>query len=83
MISYAFEFFIHSFELFPFFNISVFGFLQIDEHVQRETINHRSLKHPNIIRFKEASKTHFFLKKCLHCVGAEMRFSGLLFVFHN
>ena len=27
--------------------------LQIDEHVQREIINHRSLKHPNIIRFKE------------------------------
>eukprot|EP00256_Glycine_max_P064302 XP_014634423.1 serine/threonine-protein kinase SAPK2 isoform X2 [Glycine max] len=27
---------------------------KIDEHVQREIINHRSLKHPNIIRFKEA-----------------------------
>ncbi|XP_061336579.1 serine/threonine-protein kinase SAPK2-like isoform X1 [Gastrolobium bilobum] len=27
--------------------------LKIDEHVQREIINHRSLKHPNIIRFKE------------------------------
>ncbi|KAH1237045.1 Serine/threonine-protein kinase SAPK2 [Glycine max] len=26
---------------------------KIDEHVQREIINHRSLKHPNIIRFKE------------------------------
>uniref|UniRef100_A0A6N2KX44 PPM-type phosphatase domain-containing protein n=1 Tax=Salix viminalis TaxID=40686 RepID=A0A6N2KX44_SALVM len=25
----------------------------IDEHVQREIMNHRSLKHPNIIRFKE------------------------------
>ncbi|OAY85322.1 Serine/threonine-protein kinase SAPK3 [Ananas comosus] len=27
---------------------------KIDENVQREIINHRSLKHPNIIRFKEA-----------------------------
>lgn len=31
----------------------VFWVLQIDEHVQREIMNHRSLKHPNIIRFKE------------------------------
>lgn len=29
--------------------------LQIDENVQREIINHRSLRHPNIIRFKEVS----------------------------
>ncbi|MFQ6627058.1 hypothetical protein Gotur_005991 [Gossypium turneri] len=27
--------------------------LPIDENVQREIINHRSLRHPNIIRFKE------------------------------
>jgi serine/threonine-protein kinase SRK2 len=27
--------------------------LQIDEHVQREIMNHRSLKHPNIVKFKE------------------------------
>ena len=26
---------------------------KIDEHVQREIMNHRSLSHPNIIRFKE------------------------------
>ncbi|XP_044484498.1 serine/threonine-protein kinase SAPK2-like [Mangifera indica] len=26
---------------------------KIDEHVQREIMNHRALKHPNIIRFKE------------------------------
>jgi serine/threonine protein kinase len=26
---------------------------QIDENVQREIINHRSLRHPNIVRFKE------------------------------
>jgi len=32
-----------------------FGFPQIDEHVQREIMNHRSLKHPNIIRFKEVN----------------------------
>ncbi|KAG5525855.1 hypothetical protein RHGRI_032221 [Rhododendron griersonianum] len=29
--------------------------LKIDENVAREIINHRSLRHPNIIRFKEAS----------------------------
>ena len=27
--------------------------LQIDKNVERELINHRSLLHPNIIRFKE------------------------------
>ncbi|CAD6341687.1 unnamed protein product, partial [Miscanthus lutarioriparius] len=26
---------------------------KIDENVKREIINHRSLRHPNIIRFKE------------------------------
>ncbi|XP_052878119.1 serine/threonine-protein kinase SAPK2-like isoform X1 [Gossypium arboreum] len=30
---------------------------KIDEHVQREIMNHRSLKHPNIIRFKEVLLT--------------------------
>ncbi|WOL06114.1 serine/threonine-protein kinase SAPK3-like [Canna indica] len=30
---------------------------KIDEHVLREIINHRSLKHPNIIRFKEVVLT--------------------------
>ncbi|EPS72312.1 hypothetical protein M569_02447, partial [Genlisea aurea] len=30
---------------------------QIDEHVEREIMNHRSLKHPNIIRFKEVQLT--------------------------
>jgi len=29
------------------------GVFQIDENVAREIINHRSLRHPNIIRFKE------------------------------
>ncbi|EFJ33556.1 hypothetical protein SELMODRAFT_167058 [Selaginella moellendorffii] len=28
---------------------------KIDENVQREIINHRSLRHPNIVQFKEAS----------------------------
>ncbi|MBA0561036.1 hypothetical protein Golob_017895 [Gossypium lobatum] len=28
---------------------------KIDEHVQREIMNHRSLKHPNIIKFKEVN----------------------------
>ncbi|KAB2002299.1 hypothetical protein ES319_D11G057600v1 [Gossypium barbadense] len=30
---------------------------KIDEHVQREIMNHRSLKHPNIIKFKEVLLT--------------------------
>ncbi|KAK4720958.1 hypothetical protein R3W88_011191 [Solanum pinnatisectum] len=30
---------------------------KIDEHVQREIMNHRSLRHPNIIRFKEVFLT--------------------------
>eukprot|EP00850_Spirogloea_muscicola_P002063 SM000008S22152 [mRNA] locus=s8:54961:57100:- [translate_table: standard] len=30
---------------------------QIDENVQREIVNHRSLRHPNIVRFKEVMLT--------------------------
>jgi len=30
--------------------------VQIDENVYREIINHRSLRHPNIIRFKEVGR---------------------------
>ncbi|WJX47507.1 Serine/threonine-protein kinase srk2f [Trifolium repens] len=30
---------------------------KIYEHVQREIINHKSLKHPNIVRFKEVLVT--------------------------
>lgn len=33
---------------------------QIDENVKREIINHRSLRHPNIVRFKEVSKFLYF-----------------------
>jgi hypothetical protein len=36
--------------------------LQIDENVQREIINHRSLRHPNIVRFKEVSLFLHFVK---------------------
>ena len=36
---------------------SVAVILQIDENVAREIINHRSLRHPNIIRFKEVSES--------------------------
>ncbi|KAM7276249.1 hypothetical protein ACFE04_018115 [Oxalis oulophora] len=39
---------------------------KIDEHVQREIINHRSLKHPNIIRFKEA---RFFFQQLISGVS--------------
>ncbi|THU65593.1 hypothetical protein C4D60_Mb05t05280 [Musa balbisiana] len=31
---------------------------KIDEHVLREIINHRSLRHPNIVRFKESALLH-------------------------
>ena len=41
----------------PFFFLLL---LQIDEHVQREIMNHRSLKHPNIVRFKEVYSWFFF-----------------------
>jgi serine/threonine-protein kinase SRK2 len=34
---------------------------KIDENVQREIINHRSLRHPNIIRFKEVIQIFFSL----------------------
>jgi serine/threonine-protein kinase SRK2 len=30
---------------------------EIDENVKREIINHRSLRHPNIVRFKEVILT--------------------------
>ena len=40
---------------------------QIDENVKREIINHRSLRHPNIVRFKEVSYIFlgFYLKNGL------------------
>ncbi|KAF5729653.1 Serine/threonine-protein kinase SAPK3 [Tripterygium wilfordii] len=39
---------------------------KIDENVQREIINHRSLRHPNIIRFKEA---RFFFQQLISGVS--------------
>ena len=35
------------------YGASLCACVQIDENVQREIINHRALRHPNIIRFKE------------------------------
>ncbi|XP_052723451.1 uncharacterized protein LOC108344822 isoform X2 [Vigna angularis] len=42
------------------------GYL-IDENVRREIINHRSLRHPNIVRFKEVilTPTHLAIVICL------------------
>ena len=45
-------------KIFLFTSAGLFIFLnfflsQIDENVQREIINHRTLRHPNIVRFKE------------------------------
>lgn len=56
-----------------FFPVSCFVLLtnymlQIDEHVEREILNHRSLKHPNIIRFKEVL-LHYHYKNNLISVG--------------
>lgn len=39
--------------------------MQIDENVAREIINHRSLNHPNIVRFKEASDLVLFVLFCV------------------
>ncbi|KAM7261643.1 hypothetical protein ACFE04_020720 [Oxalis oulophora] len=39
---------------------------KIDEHVQREIMNHRALKHPNIITFKEA---RFFFQQLISGVS--------------
>ncbi|KAH0759868.1 hypothetical protein KY290_023361 [Solanum tuberosum] len=35
---------------------------QIDENVQREIINHRSTRHPNIVRFKEGQGSYIISK---------------------
>ena len=51
---FLFHFFSSVFWFYGLIGISyISGHGQIDEHVQREIVNHRSLKHPNIIRFKE------------------------------
>ncbi|KAE8649702.1 hypothetical protein Csa_012923 [Cucumis sativus] len=48
----------------------------IDENVEREIINHRSLQHPNIVRFKEASL--FFSQVILTStkLGIVMEYAG-------
>lgn len=48
---------------FFFFFLFWYFLLQIDENVQREIINHRSLRHPNIVRFKEVSYFILFWQK--------------------
>lgn len=45
--------------------LSCYSASQIDENVKREIINHRSLRHPNIVRFREVS---MFLQFHLVCV---------------
>ncbi|XP_017254853.1 serine/threonine-protein kinase SAPK1 isoform X1 [Daucus carota subsp. sativus] len=46
---------------------------KIDEHVQREIMNHRSLKHPNIIRFKEVLLTPTHLAMVMeYAAGGEL-----------
>ncbi|XP_034690320.1 serine/threonine-protein kinase SAPK2-like isoform X2 [Vitis riparia] len=56
---------------------------KIDEHVQREIMNHRSLKHPNIVRFKEETSegqgVSVIYKLCLYC---STRFQVLLTPTH-
>lgn len=49
--------------------VSLLVWWQIDENVAREIINHRSLRHPNIIRFKEV------------CAFLHFRFLGSFFFF--
>jgi hypothetical protein len=46
--------------------------VQIDENVYREIINHRSLRHPNIIRFKEVR--HCGLKRLIARLIISFRF---------
>lgn len=46
---------------------------KIDENVQREIINHRSLRHPNIVRFKEVSLTQTHLAIVMeYAAGGEL-----------
>ena len=60
-------------------NCFIFG-AQIDENVQREIMNHRSLKHPNIVRFKEVSE----LKSSIdEGTPLNLRYFLILFLYSN
>nr|CAB3500125.1 unnamed protein product [Digitaria exilis] len=48
---------------------------KIDENVQREIINHRSLRHPNIVRFKES---RYFFQQLISGVSYCHSMSALL-----
>ncbi|KAL2528317.1 Serine/threonine-protein kinase SRK2H [Forsythia ovata] len=51
---------------------------KIDENVAREIINHRSLRHPNIIRFKEVVLTPTHLGIVMeYAAGGELFESNL------
>ncbi|KAL4294269.1 hypothetical protein AHAS_Ahas18G0211200 [Arachis hypogaea] len=45
---------------------------KIDENVKREVINHRSLRHPNIVRFKEVILTPTHLAIMEYASGGEL-----------
>ncbi|WCJ43501.1 Serine/threonine-protein kinase SAPK2 [Euphorbia peplus] len=50
---------------------------KIDEHVQREIMNHRSLKHPNIVRFKELLLTPTHLAIVMEYAAGGELFAGI------
>ena len=52
------------------FFLSCYCVSQIDENVKREIINHRSLRHPNIVRFKEVSIYFYMPASNLYRRGA-------------
>lgn len=61
-VSLQIEFFYSIFNFFTIFQNRWYPLpriQQIDENVQREIINHRSLRHPNIVRFKEVLSSNF------------------------
>ncbi|GAA0167291.1 non-receptor serine/threonine protein kinase [Lithospermum erythrorhizon] len=50
---------------------------KIDENVQREIINHRSLRHPNIIRFREVFLTPTQLRIVMEYAAGEELFAKI------
>ncbi|XP_068337775.1 uncharacterized protein [Pyrus communis] len=63
----------------PYANI----FIHIDEHVRREIMNHRSLKHPNILRSKEMQMDEHVQREIINHKSLKnlniIRFKELLF----